>query len=223
MSRETLRLTKTIRRYLLDMSPPEPPVAARLRRETRKHPKGFMQIAPEQGRFLAWLVALMGARWILEVGTFTGYSALCMASAMPDGEGRLLSCDINPDYGKIARRYWGEAGLRERIELRLGPALETLGALQSAGDEPLDLVFLDGAKTDYLEAYEYSLRLLRPGGVVAVDNVLFSGKPADPREKDPDTSAIRAFNEALRDDPRIQLCMLPIADGLSLAMKRDTA
>ena len=220
MSRKTLTMTKALQRYLLAVSLREPPGAERLRLETAQHAKGFMQIAPEQGQFLAWLVRLMGARWILEVGTFTGYSALWMASAMPPGQGRLLSCDINPNYTAIAERHWRRAGLQDRIELRIAPALEVLEKLPESGDEMLDLVFLDGDKADYLEAYEHSLRLLRPGGVIAVDNVLWSGRTADPQNQETDTLAIRTFNEALRDDPRIELCMLPIADGLSLAMKR---
>jgi predicted O-methyltransferase YrrM len=169
---------------------------------------------------MALLVRLTGARRILEIGTFTGYSALAMALALP-ADGRIIACDVSEAWTAVARRYWQRAGVVGRIELRLAPALQTLDALiGEGGGGSFDFAFIDADKGRYLDYYERSLILLRPGGLIAVDNTLWGGSVADPAETDADTAAIRAFNAALRDDPRIDLSLVPIGDGLTLARKR---
>lgn len=221
MSSRTITLDEALYAYLLEVSLREPDVLRRLREETRALPEARMQISPEQGQFMALLVRLMDARRIIEVGTFTGYSALAMAMALPAG-GRLVACDVSEAWTAIARRYWEEAGVAGRIELRLAPALDTLDALLAGGDEgAFDLMFIDADKERYADYYERGLRLLRPGGLIAIDNVLWSGRVIDPGRQDPDTQAIRAFNAALHADPRIDLSLLPIGDGLTLARKRE--
>jgi predicted O-methyltransferase YrrM len=178
-----------------------------------------MQIAPEQGQFMALLVRLTGARRILEIGTFTGYSALAMALALP-AEGRIVACDVSEAWTAVAKRYWQRAGVAGRIELRLAPALQTLDALiGEGGGGSFDFAFIDADKSRYLDYYERSLTLLRPGGLIAVDNTLWGGSVADPAKIDADTAAIRAFNAALHADPRIELSLVPIGDGLTLARK----
>jgi predicted O-methyltransferase YrrM len=220
MSRQTLGLDERLYDYLLRVSLREPEAFARLRQETAGMPMARMQISPEQGQFLALLVELIGARRVLEIGTFTGYSALWMASALPD-DGRLICCDLSEDWTAIARRYWREAGLEDRIELRLAPALETLDALVQEGHRgSFDLAFIDADKGNYLNYYERCLVLLRPGGLIAVDNTLWSGSVADPSDHDEDTVAIRAFNERLHRDARVTLSLVPIGDGLTLARVR---
>ena len=220
MSRQTLNLTDRLYDYLLDVSLREPPLLARLREETAKVPMAEMQISPEQGQFMALLVELIGAHRTLEVGTFTGYSALAVALALPP-EGRVITCDINEEMTAIARRYWAEAGVIDKIDLRLAPAVDTLDALLADGQaDQFDFAFIDADKTNYLAYYERTLGLLRSGGLIAVDNVLWNGAVADPKRQDDDTSAIRAFNEALHADERVSLSLLPISDGLTLARKR---
>jgi caffeoyl-CoA O-methyltransferase len=220
MSRQTLNLTDRLYDYLLDVSLREPPLLARLREETAKVPMAEMQISPEQGQFMALLVELIGARRTLEVGTFTGYSALAVALALPP-EGRVITCDINEEMTAIARRYWTEAGVAGKIDLRLAPAVDTLDGLLADGQAgQFDFAFIDADKTNYLAYYERTLGLLRSGGLIAVDNVLWNGAVADPKRQDDDTSAIRAFNEALHADERVSLSLLPISDGLTLARKR---
>ena len=183
-------------------------------------PMGQMQIAPEQGQFMALLVELIGAKRTLEVGVFTGYSSLCVALALPPG-GRIVACDSSEEWTAVARRYWREAGVDGKIDLRLGPAVETLDSLLAAGEAGrFDFAFIDADKTEYADYYERILELLRPGGLVAVDNVLWSGSVADPAKSDDDTVAIRAFNEKLLGDERVSLSLVPIADGLTLARKR---
>lgn len=179
-----------------------------------------MQLAPEQGQFLALLVELTGARRALEVGSFTGYSGLCLALALP-ADGRLVACDISEDFTAIARRYWTEAGVAEKIDLRLAPALESLDALLDGGAAgSFDFMFVDADKENYPNYYERGLGLLRPGGLMAIDNVLWGGAVADPARQDADTEAIRALNAKLRDDERVTLSLVPIGDGLTLARKR---
>jgi caffeoyl-CoA O-methyltransferase len=222
MSRRTLTLDDRLYRYLLDVSLREHPALARLREETATHPLAGMQIAPEQGQFMALLVKLIGARRTIEVGVFTGYSALAVALALPD-DGRVLACDVNAEYTAIARAHWQRAGVAHKIELALAPALDTLEARLAAGEAAsYDFAFIDADKANYDAYYERALRLLRPGGVVAFDNTLWSGRVAqevDPRQ-DPDTAALQALNLKLRDDERIDLALLPIGDGLTLARKR---
>lgn len=220
MSNRTLGLSDALYDYLLSVSLREPEILAELRRETMAMAERSMQIAPEQGQFMALLVRLTGARRILEIGTFTGYSALAMALALPP-EGRIMACDVSEAWTAVARRYWQRAGVDGRIELRLAPASETLDALIGEGAQgTFDFAFIDADKGRYLDYYERSLTLLRSGGLIAVDNTLWGGSVADPAKTDADTAAIRAFNAALRDDPRIDLSLVPIGDGLTLARKR---
>jgi len=220
MSRQTLTLDDRLYRYLLDVSLREPAVLKRLREETAAHPKAEMQIAPEQGQFMALLVRLMDARRILEVGVFTGYSSLAMALALPP-DGRLVACDVSDEFTAVARRYWAEAGVGGRIELRLAPAIETLDGLIAAGEAGrFDLVFLDADKESYDAYYERSLTLLRAGGLVVIDNVLQEGQVAETSVRTSPVVAVRRLNEKLHGDERIDLSLLPIADGLTLARKR---
>jgi caffeoyl-CoA O-methyltransferase len=179
-----------------------------------------MQISPEQGQFMALLAELIGARRVLEVGTFTGYSALAVALALP-ADGRIVACDVNEDTTAVARRYWAEAGVADKIELRLGPAVDTLEALLAeGGGETFDFAFIDADKVNYDAYYEGALALLRQGGLMVIDNVLWSGAVADPERQDADTSALRALNAKLHDDQRISLSLLPVSDGITLARKR---
>jgi caffeoyl-CoA O-methyltransferase len=183
-------------------------------------PLGNMQTAPEQAQFIGFLTELIGARLCLELGTFTGYSALRIAAALP-ADGRLICCDINAETTALARRYWQEAGLADRIELRLGPALDILLALEREyAPESFDLVYIDADKTDQDQYYEKALRLVRQGGLILIDNVLWSGRVADPAFHNRSTRAIRQLNQKLHDDERISLSLLPIGDGLTLARKR---
>lgn len=221
MSRQTLPLDDRLYQYLLAESLREPDVLRRLREETASHPKGEMQIAPEQGQFMALLVRLLGARRILEVGVFTGYSSLAMALALPP-DGRLVACDVSEEFTAVARRYWREAGVAERIDLRLAPAVETLDRLIAAGESGrFDLAFLDADKESYDAYYERCLTLLRPGGLIVIDNVLQEGKVAHPAEQSPPVVAVRALNRKLLRDDRVDLSMLPMADGLTLVRKRE--
>ncbi len=220
MTRRTISLTDTLYEYMQSVSLREPDLLARLRRETGELERSIMQIGPEQGQFMAFLVELIGAVRAIEVGTFTGYSAMAIARALPP-QGRLITCDVSEEWTAIARRYWAEAGLDHKIDLRLGPALETLDALIAEGNrDRFDFAFIDADKKSYDAYYERALLLLRPGGLVAIDNVLWEGKVADPRMDDDDTRAIRALNERLLDDERVTLSLVPIGDGLTLARKR---
>ncbi|MCH7692463.1 MAG: class I SAM-dependent methyltransferase [Proteobacteria bacterium] len=220
MANRTITLSDGLYDYLLDVSLREPDVLRRLREETAKIPAAAMQIAPEQGQFMALLVELMGARKAIEVGTFTGYSSLSVALALPPG-GRLVACDVNEEWTDVARRYWAEAGVADRIDLRLGPALETLDGLIGEGEAgTFDFAFIDADKAGYDAYYERILTLLRPGGLVSVDNVLWNGRVIDTAKQDADTRAIRAFNEKIHADPRVSLSLVPIGDGLTLARKR---
>lgn len=219
MSDRTLELNDKLYKYLLDNSLREHPAQTALREATRTHPHGGMQISPEQGQFMAMLVRLIGARRTIEIGVFTGYSALSVALALPD-DGHLLACDISDQYTRVGRPFWESAGVTHKIELRLAPALQTLDAELAAGDAGrYDFAFIDADKTAYDGYYERCLQLLRPGGLIAIDNVLWSGSVAGDRS-DPDTNALRALNRKLHRDERIDLSMLPIGDGLTLARKR---
>jgi predicted O-methyltransferase YrrM len=220
MTARTLNLDDSLYHYLLDVSLRETPLLKRLRDETQALPMARWQVAPEQGQFLALLVKLTGARRLLEIGTFTGYSALCMAVALPD-DGSMICCDIPGDYNATARRYWREAGLAERIDLRLAPALETLAELERQGQGgQFDLVFIDADKANYPTYLEHALRLLRVGGLAVFDNTLWSGRVLEERPLSADTRAIQALNRALKDDSRLDLSMLPLGDGLTLCRKR---
>ncbi|MFJ7145575.1 class I SAM-dependent methyltransferase [Pseudomonas protegens] len=220
MTARTLNLDAALYQYLLDVSLRETPLLRRLRDETQALPNARWQVAPEQGQFLALLIKLTGARRILEVGTFTGYSALCMAQALPD-DGSLICCDIPGDYNATAHRYWEEAGVDQRIDLRLAPALETLAGLEQAGPlESFDLIFIDGDKANYPAYLEFALRLLRVGGLAVFDNTLWSGRVLEANAVSEDTRAIQALNRALKDDSRIDLSLLPLGDGLTLCRKR---
>jgi predicted O-methyltransferase YrrM len=220
MSTKTITLTESLHHYLLSISLREPPILTRLREETAQHPLANMQIASEQGQFMALLVRLMGVKKYLELGVFTGYSALSVALALPP-DGKLIACDVNEEWTSMARRYWQEAGVAHKIALRIAPALETLDKLLANGEAgSFDFVFIDADKENYANYYERSLELVRHGGLIVIDNVLWSGRVADPNEQDMDTVAIRRFNTKLHFDERIALSMLPLADGLTLAYKR---
>ncbi|MWV15876.1 SAM-dependent methyltransferase [Pseudomonas sp. L-22-4S-12] len=220
MTNRTLNLEDSLYQYLLDVSLRETPLLKRLRDETAQLASAHWQIAPEQGQFMALLVQLTGARRILEIGTFTGYSALCMAAAMP-ADGQLICCDLPGDYNAIARRYWYEAGLLERIELRLAPALETLNALERGGQgESFDLIFIDADKANYPVYLEHALVLARQGGLILFDNVLWSGRVLEQNPDSADTRAIQALNRTLKRDRRVDLSLLPLGDGLTLCRKR---
>ena len=220
MSNRSIVLDDTLYAYLISVSLREADVLRRLREETAKIPQHNMQIAPEQGQFMALLVELISARRCLEVGTFTGYSSLAVALALPP-DGRLIACDISEEFTDRAKPFWKEAGVAEKIDLRLGPALDTLDALLEGGEAgTFDFAFIDADKVNYQGYFQRAFELIRPGGLIAVDNVLWKGAVADPARNDEDTEAIRAFNDQLSDDPRISLSLVPIADGLTLARKR---
>ena len=220
MSNRSISLTESLYDYLLSVSLREPPLLLALREETAALSTRSMQIAPEQGQFMALLLRLMGARRCLEVGVYTGYSSLVTALALPD-EGRLVACDVSEEWTAIARRYWRLAGVEHKIELRLAPATDTLDALVAAGEAGrFDTAFIDADKTNYLAYYERALLLLRPGGLIVVDNTLWSGRVADPESADADTVALRHFNEVLHRDERVELSLVPVGDGLTMARKR---
>jgi predicted O-methyltransferase YrrM len=206
--------------YLVGVSVREPEVATRLREETQKMAQAQMQISPDQGQFMQLLVQLLRAQKTLEVGVFTGYSSLWVAWGLPD-DGRIIACDVSEEYTAVARRYWKEAGVDRKIDLRLAPALATLDELIKAGDEgTFDFAFIDADKTNYENYYERAFVLLRVGGLIAIDNTIWSGRVADPNAQDEDTVAIRRLNEKLYHDERVTLSMLTVGDGLTLAMKR---
>lgn len=222
MSKSTTGLEPALYQYLLDVSLREPEVLRRLREETAEHPRAVMQISPDQGQFLRLLVELIQARRVIEVGTFTGYSSLSMAMALPprDDGGELIACDISEEYTAVARRYWHEAMVEDRIALRLAPAVETLDGLIAEGRQgEFDMAFIDADKGNYQAYFDRCLTLLRPGGLICVDNVLWDGRVLD-EAAEGDTAAIRAFNAHLKHDNRVSIAMLSIADGLSLAVKR---
>jgi predicted O-methyltransferase YrrM len=221
MSSQTINLDSRLHDYLLATSVREPEILQKLRQETASHPEAIMQISPEQGQFMRLLVQLMGAKKTLEVGVFTGYSSLSVALALP-ADGQIIACDVSEEFTAIARRYWQQAGVADKIDLRLAPALETLDALLADGQAgTFDFAFIDADKENYDGYYERSLQLVRPGGLITIDNVLWSGQVADPQFQDKSTQAIRALNNKLHDDQRVTLSLVPIGDGLTLALKRD--
>lgn len=220
MSNRTIGMSDDLLAYLLSEGVRENDIQRALRAETARLPQSGMQIAPEEGALLAMLVRLTSARRVVEIGTFTGYSALTMALAMP-ADGVLVACDHSREWTDVGQRYWRQAGVDELIDLRIGEAVDTLDALLDAGGaRQYDFVFIDADKSGYPDYYERALKLLRPGGLAAVDNTLWHGRVSDPTQQDEDTRAIRAFNRSLRDDARIDLCLLPVADGVTLARKR---
>ncbi|MGH8112302.1 MAG: class I SAM-dependent methyltransferase [Rhodanobacteraceae bacterium] len=220
MSRRTINLDDTVYQYLLDHSLREHPEQVSLREATRSHPHGGLQISPEQGQLMALLVKLIGARRTIEVGTFTGYSALTVALALP-ADGKLLACDVSAEYTAIGKPYWQRAGVAQKIELVIAPAVQTLDARLATGEAAhYDFAFIDADKSNYDAYYERCLQLLRPGGLVAFDNTLWGGDVARPAHDD-DTRALQALNEKLHHDARIDLAMVPIGDGLTLARKRQ--
>ncbi|WP_416675356.1 class I SAM-dependent methyltransferase [Egbenema bharatensis] len=220
MSKQTLNLDDRLYQYLLSTSLREQPILQALRQETASHPMSQMQIAPEQGQFMGFLVQLMGVKKALEVGVFTGYSSLVVALAMPP-DGQLIACDVSEEFTSIARRYWEQAGVADKIDLRIAPALETLDQLIQEGHaNTFDFAFIDADKSNYDNYYERALQLVRTGGLIAIDNVLWSGQVADPEVQDTRTTAIRTLNQKIQQDQRVVMCLVPIADGLMLAMKR---
>ena len=221
MSNRSLPLNDPLYDYLIEVSLREPETLRRLRAATAELENSGMQIAPEQGQFMALLVRLLGARRTLEVGTFTGYSALAVALALPE-DGKLVACDLNAEWTTIGRRFWEEAGVADRIELRLGPGEETLAALLAAGEAGrFDFAFIDADKQGYDRYYEACLELIRPGGLVAIDNAFRNGRVARKADHDPDTAAIDALNRKVGQDPRVEISLVPIGDGLLLARKSE--
>jgi len=221
------RKTKTPKRSLLPEAVDryvraqtvETPAQKRLRRETSRLPMAGMQIGADQGAFFALLVRLLGARRALEIGVFTGYSALAVAKALPT-DGRLVALDVSEEWTRIARRHWAAAGVAQKIDLRLGPARETLASLRKEKAKPFDFAFIDADKANYAAYYEACLKLLRPGGLIAIDNVLWSGAVADVKAQDPDTRALRALNRKIKTDRRVEACLLTLGDGVMLVRKK---
>jgi len=219
MSRRTIDLDDTLYQYLLDHSLREHPEQTALREATRTHPRAGMQISPEQGQFMTLLIKLIGARRTIEIGTFTGYSALTVALALPAG-GKILACDISDEYTAVGKPYWQRAGVADKIELVIAPALKTLDTRIVAGEaDGYDFAFIDADKEGYDGYYERCLQLVRKGGLIAFDNTLWGGDVARPAEDD-DTRALQALNDKLHRDERVDVAMLPIGDGLTLARKR---
>lgn len=215
-----LFLPEEIYRYLLAASLREHPLLRRLREENVGHPHESFQIPPEHGQFMQLLIKLMGARNTVEIGVFTGYSSLAVALALPE-DGKIVACDINQEYTSIARQYWREAGVEHKIDLRLKPALETLdGLIKEGRSGTFDFAFIDADKSNYGNYYERCLDLLRPGGLIMADNVIWSGRVCDPADRTVDTEALRAFNKKVGADERVTMSMLPVGDGIILALKR---
>jgi predicted O-methyltransferase YrrM len=218
MSDRTINLDDRLTEYLQSVSLHEHPALQRLRAHNQEYPQGHMQICPEQGQFMGLLLKLMGAKRVLEVGVFTGYSSIAMALALPD-DGYLLACDISAEATDVARRYWQEAGVAKKIDLHLGPALETLEDLVKKG-ESFDFAFIDADKANYPNYYELCLKLVRPGGAIAIDNVLWSGRVADSLVTDSRTEVLRQLNRRIHEDNRVEISLLPIGDGLTIARKK---
>ncbi len=220
MARRSINLTDPLHEYLVASSVREPEILARLRAETAPMEMAGMQISSEQGQFMRLLVELISAKRVVEVGTFTGYSSLAVALSLP-ADGRIVACDVNREWTDIARRYWAEAGVAGKIDLRLAPARDTLDAMIAAGEQGrYDFAFIDADKKNYDAYYERCLQLVRTGGLIAIDNVLWNGKVIDPSASDEDTAAIRALNAKIAKDERVTVSLLPIGDGLTLARKR---
>jgi predicted O-methyltransferase YrrM len=220
MSTRSIGLTEGLWQYLVDVTVQEPPVLQKLRAETAALPGGEMQISPEQGRFMRFLVELMGVRRYLEVGVFTGYSSLSVALSLPD-DGRIMACDVSEEWTAIARRYWKEAGVDHKVQLRIGPGKESLDILLKQGHgSTYDFAFFDADKESSLEYYELAIELVRPGGVIAFDNALWGGSVANASDQRAGTEAVRAVNARASTDSRVSAALLPIGDGLLLARKR---
>jgi predicted O-methyltransferase YrrM len=220
MGKDSLGLNDRLYKYLLSVSLREAAILTKLRQETDRHPASIMQISPDQGQLMALLVKLLGAKKTLDIGVFTGYSSLVVALALPE-DGVVVACDRDPDATAIARRYWQSAGVEHKIDFHLAPALDTLDQLIADGqDGSFDFAFIDADKRNYANYYERSLTLLRRGGLIAIDNVLWSGNVADPNDLDQRTIAIREFNQKVYQDNRVEISLLSIADGLTLAMKK---
>ena len=221
MSNRTIAITESIYQYLCDHSLREDPILKDLRDHTYDMEERAMQISPEQGQFMQMLVKLIGAKNTIEVGVFTGYSSLAIALALPE-DGRIVACDVNPQYTSVAEKFWVSAGVREKIDLRIGPAKDTLLELINADlTGTFDFAFIDADKINYDHYYELCLQLIRPGGLITVDNVLWGGAVSDDTINDVDTNSIRALNDKLHQDERIDLSLVPVGDGLTLAMKRN--
>ena len=220
MANKTMGISDDLAAYVVKVGTREPDVLARLREETAAIPQLNMQIAPEQGAFLALLVELIGARRCIEVGTFTGYSSTAVALALPE-DGQIVCCDVSEEWTSLARTYWAEAGVSGKVDLRIAPATETLDQLVAGGQEATyDFAFVDADKAGYDAYYERLLRLVRPGGLLVFDNTLWGGDVLDTDPSDEDTKALQALNAKLARDERITLCLLPVADGVTLARRR---
>lgn len=220
MSSKTLNLTPSLYDYMLSVSLREPAILKSLREETAKLSSSVMQISPEQGQFMALLIGLIGAKKTLEIGVYTGYSSLAVALALPDN-GQIIACDISTETSAIAKRFWVKAGVEQKIDLRLAPALQTLDQLIEQGaSNTFDFAFIDADKYNYTNYYERSLALVRPGGLILIDNVLWSGRVADPKDHDKQTEAIRQLNTMIYQDERVNMSLLPLGDGISLVQKR---
>jgi predicted O-methyltransferase YrrM len=219
MSRDSITLSGPLQAYVRSFGMREDADLAALREETANHPWAMMQISPEEGQLMAVLVRVLGARKTLEVGVFTGYSALVVAKAMGPA-GKVIALDISEEFTAIARRHWAKAGIADRIDLRLRPAIESLDALVAAGESnTFDFAFIDADKSNYDAYYEYALKLVRRGGLIAIDNVLWDGKVIDSSDQSAHTVAIRAINRKIHGDSRVEVSMVPIGDGLTLALK----
>jgi predicted O-methyltransferase YrrM len=218
MSNKTLCITEELYEYMISVSLREQEILRELRVETALDENANMQISPEQGQFMGLLIKLLGAKHTLDIGVYTGYSSLCIALALPK-DGRVIACDINREWTDIAKRYWQKAGVDDKIELRLAPAQETLENFLEQGTNRFDFAFIDADKINYDMYYEYCLQLMRPGGLIAIDNVLWDGAVVDTAKNDDDTLAIRDLNKKIQGDPRVEISLVPIADGLTLARK----
>ena len=215
-----MQLDEQVYNYLLSVSLRESQILQECRTETAKHPMARMQIAPEQGQFISFLIKSLNVKNALEIGVFTGYSSLTIAMSLPQ-DGHLDACDSDPEVTAIAKKYWNKANVAEKINLHVGPALETLDTLlEENKNNTYDFAFIDAHKPEYIDYYERALQLIRPGGVIMVDNVLWSGNVADKCIQDEDTVAIRLFNEHVKNDDRVMISMLPVADGITLALKK---
>lgn len=220
MTAKSSFVDRAIQEYIIDTTVREHPVLRELREETSRLPNARMEIGPEQGQFMQLLAWTIGARRYLEVGVFTGYSALAMALALPD-DGRIVACDVNEEYAAVARRYWKRAGVAQKIDLRIAPALDTLAELVAAGVQSFDMAFIDADKKNVDGYYERSLQLVRAGGLILVDNVLWDGAVIDGSVNDDDTRALRALNAKAAQDDRVEIALLPLCDGLLIARKRE--